>query len=262
MFINRYILNYCSLVHQGFSAHTGKASLCVSSPITTDDTSCFDASWLSIKTSWLFILHVKPSCCSCKMLRQLSWWLTSCIYIHNKKTDGGGGTHEWFENAPPHFCLKIVCNKGGVFSGAFRTLWWSPHYWWHTIAIWSNQALMLIVVMKDVNPGKTESPVSPQQRWWWDLHQNDVDCIYFLKNIHTVGEWWHPIQIWSYMDLKWIKFMQYQNMGITESPLSSLLSSLSFISHCIVDLHLSFTTQLYLLCQRYWHPVFSLICYM
>ena len=48
---------------------------------------------------------------------------------------------------------------------------------------------MLIVVMKGVNPGKTESLVSPQQRWWWDLHQNDVHCIYFLKNIHTVGEW-------------------------------------------------------------------------
>ena len=36
--------------------------------------------------------------------------------------------------------------------------------------------------MKDVNLGKTQSPVSPQQRrqWWWDLHQNDTHSIYFL----------------------------------------------------------------------------------
>ena len=36
--------------------------------------------------------------------------------------------------------------------------------------------------MKDVNLGKTQSPVSPQQRrqWWLDSHQNDAHSIYFL----------------------------------------------------------------------------------
>ena len=36
--------------------------------------------------------------------------------------------------------------------------------------------------MKDVNLGKTQSPVSPQQsrQWWWDSHQNDAHSIYFL----------------------------------------------------------------------------------
>jgi len=36
--------------------------------------------------------------------------------------------------------------------------------------------------MKDVNLGKTLSPISPEQRWqwWWDSHQNDAHSIYFL----------------------------------------------------------------------------------
>ena len=153
-FLHRYIFPHVnaqywapSWIHQGISAHIGKASLRVSSPITTDDASCFDASRLSIKTSWLFILHVKPSCCSFKKLLQFSWWLTSCIYKHKKKNRWreGGSMHkmiEYLSKCPlPHFCLKVVCKKGGIFSGAFSILW----YWWHTIAIWSNEALMLIV---------------------------------------------------------------------------------------------------------------------
>ena len=41
--------------------------------------------------------------------------------------------------------------------------------------------------MKDVNLGKTQSPVSPQQRrqWWWDSHQNDSHSIILSDDLQT-----------------------------------------------------------------------------
>ena len=70
--------------------------------------------------------------------------------------------------------------------------------------------------MKDVNLGKTQSPVSPQQRrqWWWDSHQNDTHSIYFLM-IPTM-------LVTSHTDLELYgltstMFLQYRN---TQSPVS------------------------------------------
>ena len=61
------------------------------------------------------------------------------------------------------------------------TLRCSPHFWWHPIQIWSNPALKLTIVMKDVNLGKLQSPVSPQQerQWWWNSHQNDAEEVQY-----------------------------------------------------------------------------------
>ena len=77
------------------------------------------------------------------------------------------------------------------------TLWWSPHCWWHPIQIWSNPALKLTIIVKDINLGKIQSPVSPQLKEDGDgtcTKMMHILCrVYFLPYC-----WWHPIQIWSY----------------------------------------------------------------
>ena len=80
---------------------------------------------------------------------------------------------------------------------------WSPHCWWYPIQIWSNSALNLTILVKDVNLGKIQSPVSLQQRWqwwWWNLHQM-ISTL--LVSSHT------NLELHSFE----VKYVQYQNMG-------------------------------------------------
>ena len=75
-----------------------------SSPITTDDASCFNASH---KHCWFLIAHVQQNCCSSRMLRQLSWLSTSHVLkiVRNK---GRGSMHEMYssKHSLPTFASK------------------------------------------------------------------------------------------------------------------------------------------------------------
>ena len=71
--------------------------------------------------------------------------------------------------------------------------------------------------MKDVNLGKFQSPVSPQQKrqWRWDSHQNDAHSVYFLISILLVRP--HSnLELYSFE----VNYVEYHNMCKTQSPVS------------------------------------------
>ena len=102
------------------------------------------------------------------------------------------------------------------------TLWWSANCWSNPIQMWNNPALK---IMKDVNRGKTQAPVSPQQgiktvvigltpKWFtFCVLSDDI-------NAHC---WWHSIQI-NFMALKSTLFMVYQKNGCNSITCTYLLN--------------------------------------
>ena len=95
-----------------------------SSPVTADDASYFGASWFSISASaadfhsthsvnLLFLLKAAAVVMSVEFV---------CIQDYKERREGVYARDELNIQAnAPHFCLKVVCKKGGVFSGAYGT---------------------------------------------------------------------------------------------------------------------------------------------
>ena len=115
MFLETLTHRITSFVHRSppvFSAHG--TNLRRSSPVTTDDPSCFNASWLSINTGtadFLYIVH-----------DQRSFQKATCSSHRDCGTRGHMVENNWiFElTAPPHFRLKVVCKKGGCIIASLR----------------------------------------------------------------------------------------------------------------------------------------------
>ena len=105
-----------------FVGRTGNANLRgVIPPVTTDNASCFGASWLSINAITANFLYINAQCNFRKPWQSL--WLSTSHVFETTRKGGRRRMHEtnWIfeQTPPPHFCLKVVCKMGGVFLGAY-----------------------------------------------------------------------------------------------------------------------------------------------
>ena len=84
----------------------------------------------------------------------------------------------------------IVTELAPKWSPFPRTLGWSPYCWWHPIQIWSNPALKLTIVVKDVKTGenwiacisstKKTVVIALAPKWY-------ISCV-LSDDIHIVGD--------------------------------------------------------------------------
>ena len=119
-YINTKLLSPCFLATaKFFVARTGNACLHESSPLTTDEASCFGASWLSINASAADFPYYNFS--EATVLQKATPDIVivefTCIQDYAEWRES---VYVWDElniwaNEPSPLCPKVVCKKGAYF---------------------------------------------------------------------------------------------------------------------------------------------------